>query len=73
MSTANTQKKSRGRPPKQIGGQHQTRTALLRAGVEVLTEKGFTATGIDEILRRVGVPKGSFYHYFGSKLSLIHI
>jgi TetR/AcrR family transcriptional repressor of nem operon len=67
MSNAITQKKSRGRPPKQIGGQHETRTALLRAGVEVLTEKGFTATGIDEILRRVGVPKGSFYHYFGSK------
>lgn len=67
MSTAINQKKSRGRPPKQIGGQHETRTALLRAGVEVLTEKGFTATGIDEILRRVGVPKGSFYHYFGSK------
>ncbi len=67
MSTAITQKKSRGRPPKQIGGQHETRTALLRAGVEVLTEKGFTATGIDEILRRVGVPKGSFYHYFASK------
>lgn len=40
---------------------------LLRTGVEVLTEKGFSATGIDQILRRVGVPKGSFYHYFKSK------
>ncbi|MES9882107.1 MAG: TetR/AcrR family transcriptional regulator, partial [Sedimenticola sp.] len=37
------------------------------SGVEILTEKGFSATGIDEILRRVGIPKGSFYHYFGSK------
>ncbi|WP_028488404.1 TetR/AcrR family transcriptional regulator [Thiothrix lacustris] len=67
MNTIIPQKKRPGRPPKQIGGQHETRTALLRAGVEVLTEKGFTATGIDEILRRVGVPKGSFYHYFNSK------
>jgi len=25
------------------------------------------ATGIDSILKRVGVPKGSFYHYFESK------
>ncbi len=25
------------------------------------------ATGIDAILKRVGVPKGSFYHYFASK------
>ena len=40
---------------------------LVRAGLEVLTEKGFSAVGIDEILRRVGVPKGSFYHYFESK------
>lgn len=40
---------------------------LLQAGLEALTEKGFSATGIDEVLRRVGVPKGSFYHYFDSK------
>lgn len=39
----------------------------MRAGLEVLTEKGFSGTGIDEILGRVGVPKGSFYHYFDSK------
>ena len=35
--------------------------------MEVLTEKGYSATGIDEILRRSGIPKGSFYHYFASK------
>lgn len=39
----------------------------MRAGLEVLTEKGFSATGIDGILRQAGVPKGSFYHYFKSK------
>lgn len=44
-----------------------TRAALMRAGVAALTEKGFSATGIDEILRSAGVPKGSFYHYFASK------
>jgi len=32
-----------------------------------LTEKGFSATGLDEILQSVNVPKGSFYHYFASK------
>ncbi len=57
----------RGRPPRQIAGRGDTRQALLRAGVEVLTEKGFAATGIDEVLKRVEVPKGSFYHYFASK------
>ena len=50
----------RGRPPKPREDISDTRELLLRAGLEVLTEKGFAATGIDEILRRVGVPKGSF-------------
>lgn len=44
-----------------------SRELLLRSGLEVLTEKGFSAAGIDEILGRVGVPKGSFYYYFDSK------
>jgi len=33
----------------------------------MLTEKGYSSVGIDEILRSVDVPKGSFYHYFKSK------
>lgn len=57
----------RGRPPKQREDLTGTRELLLRAGLEVLTEKGFSSTGIDEILGRVSVPKGSFYHYFSSK------
>lgn len=57
----------RGRPPKQREDLTETRELLLRAGLEALTEKGFSATGIEEILNRVGVPKGSFYHYFDSK------
>ena len=59
----------RGRPPKQRDGQLNTRELLIMAGVEVLTEKGYSAAGIDEILKRVGVPKGSFYHYFKNKES----
>ncbi|KAB1070542.1 acrylate utilization transcriptional regulator AcuR [Methylobacterium planeticum] len=57
----------RGRPPKCAAGESQTREALLRAGVVALSERGFSATGLDAILRAVGVPKGSFYHYFPSK------
>jgi TetR/AcrR family transcriptional regulator, transcriptional repressor for nem operon len=57
----------RGRPPKELAGYSETREALLRAGVAVLTEKGFSSTGIEEILRGVNVPKGSFYHFFASK------
>ena len=45
----------------------ETKMALIWCGTEILTEKGFQITGIEEILSRVGVPKGSFYHYFKSK------
>lgn len=39
----------------------------MREGVAMLTERGFGAVGLDELLGAVAVPKGSFYHYFGSK------
>jgi TetR/AcrR family transcriptional repressor of nem operon len=61
------QPRKRGRPPKRPEDTLETRELLVHAGLEVLTEKGFAATGIDEVLKRVGVPKGSFYHYFDSK------
>lgn len=35
--------------------------------IAVLTGKGFSSAVIDEILRTVGVPKGAFCHFFGSK------
>jgi TetR/AcrR family transcriptional regulator, transcriptional repressor for nem operon len=44
-----------------------TRTLLIEAGKDLMCEKGYTNTGLQEILARVGVPKGSFYHYFQSK------
>ncbi|MDT7835099.1 acrylate utilization transcriptional regulator AcuR [Aquabacterium sp. OR-4] len=59
----------RGRPPRNPGtpGGLDTRAQLLRSGVAVLTEKGYSAVGIDELLRAAQVPKGSFYYYFSSK------
>ncbi len=32
-----------------------------------MLEKGYNATGINEVLTACNVPKGSFYHYFSSK------
>lgn len=57
----------RGRPPRNAPSAADTRVRLVRAGVEILTEHGFLSTSIDQVLKRVGVPKGSFYHYFASK------
>ncbi len=44
-----------------------TKQHLLERGVAVLTDKGYHHTGINEVLQAVGVPKGSFYHFFSSK------
>ena len=57
----------RGRPPRPEPGYGASRDALIRAGVALLSEKGYSATGLEEVLRSAGVPKGSFYHYFASK------
>lgn len=65
-------KRRPGRPPKVDRENFETREALIRCGTEVLTEQGFSATGIDYILKQVGVPKGSFYHYFPSKEAFGH-
>lgn len=60
-------KSRKGRPSKQLEGFSETRAVLIRAGLVLMTEKGFSNTGLDEILKSVSVPKGSFYHYFKSK------
>jgi len=44
-----------------------TRDRLVRAGLEAVLEAGWAASGVDKVLRSVGVPKGSFYYYFASK------
>jgi TetR/AcrR family transcriptional repressor of nem operon len=63
-------KRKRGRPPKNANADFRdTRETLINVGLGVLTEKGYSYTGIDEILRKAGVPKGSFYHYFDNKES----
>ncbi|GAA4218795.1 TetR/AcrR family transcriptional repressor of nem operon [Sagittula marina] len=56
----------RGRP-RTAPDQSETRAKLIRAGLAHLTERGYGASGVDEILSTAGVPKGSFYHHFGSK------
>lgn len=48
-------------------GRLDTREELVRIGTEIWSEQGFCSTGIEHVLRRAGVPKGSFYHYFASK------
>lgn len=43
------------------------RERLLDVGVAAFLEQGYHGTGIQDVVDRAGVPKGSFYHYFASK------
>lgn len=43
------------------------RDNIVTVGQRIMAGKGFSAVGLNEILATAGVPKGSFYHYFGSK------
>ncbi|HEV3428427.1 MAG TPA: TetR/AcrR family transcriptional regulator [Paraburkholderia sp.] len=45
----------------------EVRQHILDTAMPIILGKGFSAVGLNEILATAGVPKGSFYHYFGSK------
>jgi TetR/AcrR family transcriptional repressor of nem operon len=45
----------------------ETRSRLLKKGGDLVSTRGFNATGVQEITAAAGVPKGSFYNYFDSK------
>lgn len=44
-----------------------TRQHILAIAKTLILGKGFSAVGLNEILKAAQVPKGSFYHYFDSK------
>jgi TetR/AcrR family transcriptional repressor of nem operon len=46
---------------------HVTKRRLLEVGSSTLLERGYNATGIQDLLVATSVPKGSFYHHFASK------
>ncbi|MGE7417729.1 TetR/AcrR family transcriptional regulator [Methylobacterium tarhaniae] len=48
-------------------GNTDVRQGILDTAHRIVGAKGFSGVGLNEILAAAGVPKGSFYHYFGSK------
>lgn len=46
---------------------NQTREGLLEVGQELFITSSFNSVGLNDILKKSGIPKGSFYHYFESK------
>lgn len=44
-----------------------TKERIIEAAEEIMWKRSFHSVGLNEILKAVGVPKGSFYHWFESK------
>lgn len=52
----------------------QSREKLIEHAAKLFLTKGYSATGINEILESAAMSKGSFYFYFSSKKELaIHV
>ncbi|RYG97832.1 MAG: TetR/AcrR family transcriptional regulator [Alphaproteobacteria bacterium] len=47
--------------------QHESRTKLLDAALNVFRAKGYTATRVEDICAAAGLSKGSFFHHFKTK------
>lgn len=47
--------------------QHESRTKLLDAALDVFRAKGYTATRVEDICATAGLTKGSFFHHFKTK------
>ena len=48
-----------------------SRTALLRAALQLFAARGFEGVGVQEIASATGLTKPTLYHFFGSKQGLL--
>jgi TetR/AcrR family transcriptional repressor of nem operon len=48
----------------------ETKIKLLRVAMQLIWESSYGAVSVDDICRKAGVNKGSFYHFFRSKSDL---
>ncbi len=48
-----------------------TKTRLLDAAEQLMLQRGFAATTVDEICEQAGLTKGSFFHYYGTKNDIV--
>ena len=45
----------------------ERRNEIITTAEEFFLTKGFNKTTVNDILKRIGIAKGTFYHYFVSK------
>lgn len=58
------------RPTKHHPERGDARTRLLEAARDLIRQKGFAATSIEDICRAANVTKGAYFHHFKSKEEL---
>jgi AcrR family transcriptional regulator len=63
-------RRGRGRPPKVKRPGGSSRQEFIDAAAEVFAERGYDAAPVDEVIRRAGLSKGTFYFNFASKADL---
>ena len=49
----------------------ETKLKLISAGLELIKEKGFDAINVEDITKKAGVAKGTFYTYFKRKEDIV--
>ena len=50
-----------------LAAEHNSKTKMLDAALQVIRAKGYTAATLDDICAAAGVTKGSYFHHFKSK------
>jgi TetR/AcrR family transcriptional repressor of nem operon len=49
----------------------ETKEKLLQVGFDLIWDSSYGSVSVDDICRRAGINKGSFYHFFPSKADLV--
>jgi len=49
---------------------NETKEKLLRVGFDLMWDSSYGSVSVDDICKRAGINKGSFYHFFPSKADL---
>lgn len=49
----------------------ETKEKLLQVGFDLIWDSSYGSVSVDDICKRAGVNKGSFYHFFPSKAELV--
>jgi len=53
-----------------MGRRSDARERLIRAAIRLIWERSYADVGVEELCRTAGAQRGSFYHFFPSKVDL---